>query len=182
MSTIKQENMKKYIYILVAFIACAIFNSCGVSNQTFLDPVYYAGQSNIDPMVKKSGIATYNVNGEKFGSLRKANDYARIERKFQERENQLQGKIDSLQTEITNVKGLLLALNNKPSAVTTDIPITEKKDEIGTGSYYSTGLYSGSSSYSSYRPKTVHVKAHTRVQNGKVVHVKAHTRSAPRRR
>lgn len=174
--------MKKHIYILVAFIACTIFNSCGVSNQTFLDPVYYAGQSSIDPMVKKSGIATYNVNGEKFSSLRKANEYAKTERKFQQREARLQNKIDSLQTEVSAIKGLLLTLNDKPSTITTSLPTAEEKEEIGTGSHYSTGLYSGSSSYSSYRPKTVHVKSYTRVQNGKVVHVKAHTRSAPRRR
>lgn len=174
--------MKKYVCIFVTIFACMAFYSCGVSNQTFLDPVYYAGQSNIDPMVKKTGVAVYSVNGEKFSSLRKANEYAKTERKFQQRETRLQNKIDSLQTEVSAIKGLLLTLNDKPSTITTSLPTTEEKEEIGTGNYYNTGLYSGSSSYSSYRPKTVHVKSYTRVQNGKVVHVKAHTRSTPRRR
>lgn len=168
--------MKKFI--LLAIIP--ILFSCGTAQQAFLDGVYHPQETGLEPLVKQKAPFVYSVNGTEFSSRKKANEYAKMEKKIIERDT----KIESLENEVAALKNMMLALNAK-NEEKTSYQIAKKENDEKVEAYEAalhtptSSAYSGSSSY---RPKSVYVKGHYRHVNGKTVYVKSYHRSSPRRR
>lgn len=164
----------------VLFAIIPILFSCGTAQQAFLDGVYYPQETGLEPLVNQKSPFVYSVNGTEFSSRKKANEYAKIEKKFIERD----AKIESLENEVAALKNMMLTFNTKNEEKASYQVAKKESDEKVEA--YETALYTPvSSTYSgssSYRPKNVHVKGHIRHVNGKTVYVKSHYRSSPRRR